>query len=203
VAPPWKPPEAARRDFFVTGEVALVAPATLSEKGEAAVKNPQQKQQKGLGPVGKAITTGTACLTVACTGPQVRPEPLSEPCPPGAVQAMADLNIDIGDEATGVLPGRGAEVISVRGGWTSVRIAGAFEELPPAAILKGRLLFGDKRVYGRFTEAQERNGTRTWPVCMELLNTDGEQGLAMKPGSTTDTAKVFSTVLVKAVDRFK
>jgi len=203
VAPPWKPPEATGRDLFVTEGVALVAPATLSEQGEASMKNPQQKQQKGLGPVGKAITTGSACITLACTGSQVRPEPPAEPCPPGAVQAMAELDIDIGDHFVGGLPGPVSEVISVKEGWTRVQLSGGFEDLPPAAILKGRLIFGGDRVYGRFIEAQEYKGTRTWPVCMELGDTSGNRGLELEPGSTADTAKVFSSVTVRAVDRFK
>jgi hypothetical protein len=189
-----KPPEADRDNFFTVAE--------------ASVKNPQQKQQKGLGPMGKAITTGSACLAMACTGPQVRPEPPTEPCPPGAVEAMAKLDIDIGDKGAGwLLSGPVRSVTSVREGWTRFQIAGAFEDLPPNTILKGRLLFGGDRVYGRFIEAQEYKGRgvygRTWPVCMELLNTSGHRGLELEPGSTADTAKVFTSGRVKAVDRFK
>jgi serine/threonine-protein kinase len=191
VAPPWKPPEATGR-----------------ENGEASMKTPQQKQQKGLGPVGKAITAGSVCLTFACTGPQVRPEPPAEPCPPGAVQAMAALNIDIGDNEYALFTsGPVAEVISVREGWASLRLFAPFEDLPDGSILKGRLLFGSERVYGRFTEAQEykKKGVygRTWPVCLELLDHTGKRGMEMKPGSTADTAKVFNSVEVKAVERFQ
>jgi hypothetical protein len=205
VAPPWKPPEATGRDFFVTEEAALVVPSTVSEKGEASVKNPQQKQQKGLGPVGKAITTGGVCITLACTGPQVRPEPPSEPCPPGAVQAMAGLNIDIGDKEDALfpLPGTGGEFISVREGWTRMEVLAGLGDMPTGSILKGRLLFGGDRIYGRFTEAQEEDGTRTWPVCLELLDRNSERGMEMESGSTADTARVINSAEVKAVERFK
>jgi eukaryotic-like serine/threonine-protein kinase len=169
-----------------------------------SVKNPQQKQPQGLGPVGKMIGTGAACLTMACTGPQVRPEPPAEPCPSGAVEAMAKLGIGIGDDNEAVfLSGGLREVIPVREGFTRARLVGLWEGLPPRAILKGRLIFGGERVYGRFTEAQEANGSRTWPVCMELLNTSEARGLELEPGSTADVAKVFNSVVVKAVDRFQ
>jgi serine/threonine protein kinase len=190
VASPMKSPEAVR------GNVLSVA--------EASVKNPQQKQQKVLGSLGKMISTGIACFGVACTGPQVRPEPPAEPCPADAVEAMAELGIAIGDHNTAVfLSGPITEVIPVREGWTSVELSGRFKGLPPGAILKGRLIFGGERVYGRFTEAQEAQGSRTWPICMELLNTSKERGLELEPGSTTEAAKVFNSVNVKAVDRFK
>jgi hypothetical protein len=198
VAPPWKPPEATGRDFLPT---------------EASMKHPQQKQQKqqkGLGPVGKVLTTG-ACITMACTGlqSQVRPEPPAEPCPPGAVKAMAELDIDIGDKGDALFTsGPGGEFMSVREGWTSVRLVGKpFDNLSAGAMLKGRLIFGAERVYGRFTEAQEYKGKgvygRTWPVCLELLDQFGKRGMEMESGSTADSAKVLNSGQVKAVDRFE
>lgn len=205
VASPWKPPEADRHHFFAAEREAVPwVPSGLREQGETSVNSPQQKQQKGLGSLGKVITAGVACVGVACTGPQVRPEPSAEPCPSGAVQAMAELGIGIGDGTEAIfLSGPITQVIPVREGWTSVQLAGRFKDLPPGVILKGRLIFGGERIYGRFTEAQNAESTRTWPVCMELLNHDNERGLPMKPGSTAEAAKVFNSVVVKAVDHFK
>ncbi|WP_224372448.1 serine/threonine protein kinase [Hyalangium versicolor] len=205
VAPPWKPPEATGPDFLVTEEAALVEPSTWSEKGEASMKRTQQKKQKGLGPVGKAIATG-ACMAAACTtGPQVRPEPPSEPCPPGALKTMAELGINIGDEGDAVLtPGPVGRLMSVREGVIRMQFAGRpFRPLGPQAFLKGRLIFGTERVYGRFTLAQERDGTRTWPVCFELADDFHKRGLPMESGSTADTASVGNTGRVVAVDRFQ
>jgi hypothetical protein len=196
VAPPWKAPEATGRDFLAT---------------EASMKDPQQKQQKqqkGLGPVGKAITTG-ACITMACTGPQsqVRPEPPAEPCPPGAAKAMAELDINIGDKGDAVFTSvKPTELLSVRDGeWAPIQLVARTlsGNLPAGALLKGRLIFGAKRVYGRFTQAQARDGTRTWPVCLELLDQYGDRGMEMESGPTADTAKVLNSAQVKAVDRFE
>lgn len=188
VAPAWKRPEAEGPDSIV----------------EASMKTTQQKQQKGLGAVGKAITASGACLTLACAGVPVRPEPPGEPCPPGAVETMARLNIVVGHLFTGAIhPGPAAQVVSVKEGWANVRLAGSFGELPPGAILKGRYLLGGTRVYGRFIQAQDREGTRSWPVCIEMRDIEGRRGLELEPGSTAETAKVYSTVEVKAVDRFE
>ncbi|WP_224246056.1 serine/threonine protein kinase [Hyalangium gracile] len=207
VASPWKPPEADRHYFFAAeGETVPWAPSGLREQGETSVNSPQQKQQKVpvLSSLGKVITAGVACFGVACTGPQVRPEPPAEPCPSGAIQAMAELGIDIGESNVAVfLSGPLRGYISVREGWTRARLSGRFEGLPHGTILKGRLLFGGERVYGRFTEAQEAEGSRTWPICMELLNASEERGLDLEPGSTAEVAEVFNSVVVKAVDRFQ
>lgn len=205
VASPWKPPEADRHHFFAAeGEAVPWAPSEVREQGETSVNSPQQKQKKVLGAMGKAITTGIACFGVACPGPQVRPEPPTEPCPSGAIQAMAELGIDIGDDIDALfLSGPLREVIPVREGWTRVELGGRWEGLPFGTILKGRLLFGGERVYGRFTEAQNAEGTRTWPVCMELLGSSNKRGLELEPGSTAEAAKVFNSVVVKAVDHFK
>lgn len=200
-----KPPESEQVAASLDAEPtpATVASRATPAKDMPSVKNPQQKQPQGLGPVGKMIGTGAACLTMACTGPQVRPEPPAEPCPSGAVEAMAELGIGIGDDNEAVFPsGPTAEVISVREGWTSLRLF-RWGELRAGAILKGRLVFGSERVYGRFTEVQEAEGSRTWPFCMELLDTSEERGLKLKPGSTAEAAKVFNSVVVKAVDRFQ
>jgi predicted Ser/Thr protein kinase len=208
VASPRKSPESDQVAAPLEAEptpVTVASRATPS-KDMPSVKNPQQKQLQGLGPVGKMIGTGAACITMtmACTGPQVRPEPPAEPCPSGAVQSMAELGIGIGDDNDAAfLSGPTAEVIPVREGWTRVELGGRWGGLPAGTILKGRLLFGGDRVYGRFTEAQNAEGSRTWLICMEVLNTSKDRGLKLKPGSTAETAKVFNSVVVKAVDRFQ
>jgi eukaryotic-like serine/threonine-protein kinase len=172
---------------------------------------PLSKKQRspGLGPVGKKLATGAACATLACTTPgsQVRPDPPDEPCPPGALETMAQLNIKIGAKGGAVFPpyGTGLELISVREGWTSINLVARTlpGDLPAGSILKGRLVFGAKRVYGRWTQAQEPDGTRTWPVCLEMLDSDNHRGLEMESGSTADTARVLNSTRARAVDRFQ
>jgi serine/threonine-protein kinase len=191
VATPVKPPEADRDNSFTVAE--------------ASVKNPQQeqqKQQKVLAPVAKTIITGIACLGVACTGPQVRPTPPPEECPPGAVEAMEKFRIKLGDEGVAAFHAEGdPRPIAVREGWTSVRLPVRWKGLPPDTSLVGKLIFGGERVYGRFTEARLPEGGGTVRVCVEVWE-ERKPGTPIWPGSTAGNVKVGSGLSVRAVERF-
>ena len=206
VAAPWMAPEAQQAAAALNGAPTLAAvalPATLSEE-KASVK---MKKNTGVSP-GKALGLGVAaCLTMACPGPQVRPTPPPEDCPPGAVEAMEKLGIKVGDEwlqVTWSARGEGSGRRSVKEGWTSIRVFSGIRriELRPDTILSGKLLFGD-RVYGRFTEARLPKGGGTVRVCMELRDGSGKRGLEREPGSTEGNVKVWDTGYVRAVDRFE
>jgi len=69
-------------------------------------------------------------------------------------------------------------------------------------ILSGRLFFGEKRVYGRFTQLQRPTG-ESYPVCLELWGTDNAPGVELKARLGPDTARIFSDVDVRAVKRFE
>ena len=206
VAAPWMAPEAQQAAAALNGAPTLAAvalPATLSEE-KASVK---MKKNTGVSP-GKALGLGVAaCLTMACPGPQVRPTPPPEDCPPGAVEAMEKLGIKVGDEwlqVTWSARGEDSGRRSVKEGWTSIRVFSGIRriELRPDTILSGKLLFGD-RVYGRFTEARLPKGGGTVRVCMELRDGSGKRGLEREPGSTEGNVKVWDTGYVRAVDRFE
>ncbi|QSQ25189.1 serine/threonine protein kinase [Pyxidicoccus parkwayensis] len=206
VAAPWMPPEAQEAAAALNGAPTLAAvalPATLSEE-KASVK---MKKNTGVSP-GKALGLGiAACLTMACPGPQVRPTPPPEDCPPGAVEAMEKLGIKVGDETLQVTwsaRGEDAGRRSVKEGWTSIRVFSGSHEIGmhPDTILSGKLLFGD-RVYGRFTEARLPKGGGTVRVCMELRDGSGKRGLEREPGSTEGNVKVWDTGYVRAVDHFE
>lgn len=215
VAPAVQGLEAARAAAPSESEPASAAAAPLAapledtpamKTRDTPAKPPLQKARPpGLGPVAKTLAAGATCATLACTtpAPQVRPEPPGEECPPGAVQAMAELGIAIGAKNVTLLVGPPLGVISVKEGPISTVFGGRLEDLRAGSIMKGRILFGGKRVYGRFTQAQEEDGTRTWPVCFELLDSNGHRGLEMESGSTADTAKIYNSVEFRAVDRFK
>ena len=165
------------------------------------------KMKKNTGvPPGKALGLGiAACLTMACPGPQVRPTPPPEDCPPGAVETMEKLGAEVGNEWIGVTwanPGGATGRITVKEGWTSLRIYTGIPGLRPGTILTGKLIFGD-RVYGRFTEARLPNGGGTVRVCMELLNNSLKRGLEREPGSSEGSVKVWNSGMVRAVDRFE
>jgi len=203
VAPPWRPPD--------TEAGAQVPTATAKE--EASVDNAQQKkvaQKKAAGALTKVAMTGCVVAgAVGCSAPalQVRPQPAPEACPKGAVESMAKLGItpgSIGDAATLKLRGS-VEIISVKEGWTTLRLYSGFEKLPQDTRLSGRLIFGD-RVYGRFTQATlpEYAGGGTVPVCLELQEANGpKRGLDYEPESTENDVKVYSAAQVRAVERFE
>jgi hypothetical protein len=205
VAYPWNPPEATRRDFFVTEEAALQPASSSHEKGEASVKDPQQKQPKGLGSVAKMIGTGITCATMACTGPQVRPTPPPEDCPSGAVEAMGRLRIADYDWETATFFAGNQKIvgvnITVRAGPTTVYLARTFGDLPTNTMLSGRLIMEGDRVYGRLTEARTPKGER-FPVCMQIIE-DATFGLRAEPNPGSNSASVFPVFDVRAVDRFE
>jgi hypothetical protein len=201
VAPPLKAPDSAR-GLLATGEAVpmSVASAATLEEGDASVKTQQQKR---LGAVKKTLATAGACTVLGCPGAQVRPPPEPRPCPPGAVETMEKFGIPIGDSRGAtffLIPGQAtAQPTTVREGWTSLRMWGGWEKLKPA-ILSGELIFGE-RVYGRLTQARTEDGT--FPVCIELHDEKGGRGLIRMPNGDANTAKVFSTVTIKAVRHFE
>ncbi|MBZ4421762.1 serine/threonine-protein kinase [Myxococcus sp. RHSTA-1-4] len=200
----------AAAPLLVASTPAAAAPATHVED-QTAVKTlktafppttpAMNAKAPALRTVGKVLCMGATSAALACTGPQVRPAPPSESCPPGAEGAMERLGIGVGEIHPLKFPGTQRQVISVREGYTEWEVIGEWEGLPYPTRLSGRLVFGDGRVYGRLTEARTPKGERI-PVCMVLYGTDLKLGLLRKPGGGANTAQVFSVGTVKAVERF-
>jgi serine/threonine protein kinase len=192
LAPPLKPPEAEP-----------VAPAVAPEKEEASVKTPQQQKPQRASAVKKAAAA-TICTTIACAGPQVLPPPPEpKPCPPGALEAMAQFGIKPGDrEDASFRLGTGGDEswIKVKAGWTQV-LTGGWKELPGGTLLEGELFLSD-RVYGRFTQALTPDG-KTYPVCVELYESGGHRGNDRRDNGKGTTAEMHTAVDVRAVNGFK
>jgi len=157
----------------------------------------------GLGAVGKALCVGATSAALACSGGTlIRPTPPSESCPPGALEAMEKLDIDIGRRRPVLFPGTHREVITVRQGHAELELIGALGKLPDSTRFVARLTFGDGRVYGRLIEARIPGGERH-PVCLELYDADGKRGLVRESDGGPDTARVFSGGTIEAVERFE
>ena len=223
VAPSWPPPEIERAAAppLAKEAPAVVASLVTRPKDDALKKqqapSPQgdTKQKGTLSPVAKWCVGAAAAANMACPGAQVRPGPEAEPCPAGAVETMTDtLGINIGGKVDVYFPFVGQHgPVSVREGPTSVKTGETRGKLPVGTILRGRLHFGEGRVYGRFTEAQTPTGD-AFKVCMQLVT--GERlakrgggyhkpgpGIGMQPGSTPDNVLIFSIEHVMAVERFE
>jgi eukaryotic-like serine/threonine-protein kinase len=218
VAPSWPPPEIeqAAAPPPVEKTPAVVASLVTRSKDDALKKqqapSPQgDKTQKGiLSPVARWCLGAAAAANTACPGAQVRPVPEAEPCPAGAVETMTEtLGIPIGSTGVVSFTRENPKPITVREGVTTVRLVYGGDlvdpdnrwKLPTGTILSGRLLFGDGRVYARFTEARIPTGD-TFKVCLEAGD-EGKRGVPAEPDGGPETAKVFASMAVKAVRRFE
>ena len=73
--------------------------------------------------------------------------------------------------------------------------------LPDGTRLSGQLCIGEKRVYGRITQAVTPAGD-TFTVCMELVDPySGDRGLEVEPNR--GAIKVRPRAAVKTVERFE
>jgi hypothetical protein len=206
VAPVEALPEAvpATAPPMVEATGVAAAPLAALTKEDVPVMKESKPSASALKKVGmKAMGVAGACLNLACSGPQVRPAPPPEDCPPGALEAMKELGIERGDAQVFVFDVIKGEphVITVREGNATLRLGGEWEGLPKGGLLYGKLYLAD-RVYGRFTWLRANQG-RTYPVCIELLSGDRKRGLERKPGSDADSAIIWTTGRANPVDRFE
>jgi serine/threonine-protein kinase len=119
---------------------------------------------------------------------------------------MAALGLRLGDMETvewtevrgRAFPVREDSPVFVYGHW---RTSTGQLLLPDRTRLSGQIYFGEKRVYGRFTEARTPAG-QTYPVCMELWD-DGELGAAIEPESKPGKPLVSVNADARVVDRFR
>jgi serine/threonine-protein kinase len=208
VAPVRPPPQPA----------PAVAPPAAPRKDSAPVK-PQQTPSPPpdmlslepgsllyklcLGLSGGALQ---ACIAAHSPLPPERPAPPPQECPARAVETMTALGLRLGE--TGVvewsrvrgraIPVREDSPVTVFGDWDTPTGKTA---LPTNTRLSGRVYIGEKRVYGRFTEARTPKG-ETYPVCLELWD-DGELGAAIEPDSQPGKPLVTPGADVRVVDRFR
>ncbi|HLM43251.1 MAG TPA: hypothetical protein VK458_05260, partial [Myxococcaceae bacterium] len=197
---------------------AVVAPPAMPRKDSAPVKpqpppRPLPEALPGqpgsllhklcLGLSGSALQ---ACMAAHAPVPPERSAPPPQECPAGAVEAMTALGLRLGDmktvEWTEVrgrpFPVREDSPVFLFGGWVTSTDQ---VTLPHGTRMSGRIYFGEKRVYGRFTEARTPTG-QTYPVCLELWD-DGELGSALDPKSEPGNPLVSIGADVRVVDRFR
>jgi serine/threonine-protein kinase len=197
-------PEAAPNPATIAASSAMPSEDSTLVTTFKAVQS--KKPSTPIRAVRKLAGAAITCSALAgCPGAPVRSAPPSappaEPCPEGAVEAMAKWNIRPGLTLAGTFIPRGARVITVSEGRTTVFLVSDPGFKTPDAELSGRLIFAD-RVYGRLTEAKV-NG-RAFPVCFELHDGyERKRGLAREPNGSADTVKVFSSFDVEAVSEFQ
>ncbi|HEX5745581.1 MAG TPA: serine/threonine-protein kinase [Archangium sp.] len=215
VASPWKRPEG---DAGATppgaATPAPVAPATPPP--ETRVKTPAKEAKTptlpkqtgstttkvGAAVLGCALATG--CPSPATTAQVLPTPPLPPPaeCPPGAQQAMKELELTRESEGVTIHPFPGKATTTVRPGLVTMRLNGQdhWGKLPRDTLFTGQLLFGE-RVQARLTQAYTPEG-QAYPVCLEV--TSGRYwGWEKEEGSGQDTAVVRSiSTALRPVKRF-
>jgi eukaryotic-like serine/threonine-protein kinase len=230
VASPGLAPEPARA---VAAPAQVPSPAAAASPAVPRKDNAPVKQQKTSGPQAEArpksrsAAVRNLCLGLtgaalqACLGaqqvPPVRPAPLPQPCPAGAVETMTRTlglrigeirSVEWGDVRGRPVPVREDTPIRVPGDWEAgsdldPQLRGTRVSLPDQTWLHGRLYFGEGRVYGRFTEARTPTG-ETYTVCMVLQDMGDEGiGLRMGPGSEPGKVLVSPVAVVRVVDQFQ
>ena len=221
VAPPWKPPEAdagaapPRADTPAPVTTVTLSSGTTRMKKKAPGSQAEKKGNNSTG--ANVLLAVAAAVNMACSGAQVRKEPAAQACPAGAVETMTrQLGIPLGDRHGADMPGApkylSPERVPVKDGPVSLELAGAWKAgadamgrggrvvLPDGTRLFGQLCIGEKRVYGRVTQAITPAGD-TFTVCMELYDQIGHRGLEIEPDG--GAIKVYPRVEVKTVERFE
>jgi serine/threonine-protein kinase len=201
------PAEALRKDSAPVKQhqTSGSQPEAVSKRRKAAVRT------ACLGLTGAALQ---ACLGTPQQVPPERSAPPPQACPAGAVETMTDmLGLRLGDRTSvdwSDVRGRAVQVhedatLRVGGHWEAGADwtgKGYKVALPNNTRLFGKLYVKEGRVYGRFTEARTPLGV-TYPVCLDVMDTDGNVGLALLPGSAPGKMMVEPVVRVRVVDRFK
>ncbi|RKH92054.1 serine/threonine protein kinase [Corallococcus sp. AB045] len=181
-------------------EVAATVTTQMPETSSLPLSSKPAKKVRSAMTRAAGMATCTALL--GCPGTQVRPPPPPEPCPVGAVKAMKEWGIRMGDEYIAAFDFSRPRIISVSEGPTQFLLAENVGDLRGGAELSGRLIVRD-RVYGRLTWATTNQGD-SFPVCLEVYAEEGGRGLPREPGDDSpSSARVFTTVSVKAVREFE
>jgi hypothetical protein len=150
-------------------------------------------------------TAGTCVMLwavgqLACTGPAAQVRPLTpSDCPPEAQQAMKEWRLS-GSTKVAHFPALEAGNVTVhRGHGASLQMLHDWGRMPAGSVLTGELVFGEERVYGRFTEARTPEG-KGFPVCVQILdNWDRKLGVKLERRAGPDAAVVYTNVRVEAV----
>nr|WP_242589652.1 serine/threonine-protein kinase [Corallococcus macrosporus] len=193
-------PEATAAAVALPATHQEVAATVTTQTPETPSSKPAKKARSVLT---RAAVTAACTALLGCPGPQLRPPPPPEPCPIGAVKAMEARGIEIGDKYVAIFERSRPRIISVSEGPAQFLLGETVGDLPGGTTaLSGRLIVRD-RVYGRLTWAVTPQGD-SFPVCLEVFTEGGGRGMEREPGDDSpSSARVFSTVRVKAVQEFE
>ncbi len=189
----------------VAATPAPVARATPSQDTRMKTPHPPSTTQQAKHEPLPGGTAGTCVMLwavgqLACAGPTAQVRPLTPAdCPPEAQQAMKEWRLSGTESASFPVELHAGNVTVRRGYGASLQMLEDWGRMPGGSVLTGELVFGEERVYGRFTEARTPEG-KWFPVCVQILDEwDGKRGVKLERRSGPDTAMVYSNVRVEAV----
>jgi hypothetical protein len=213
VAPDGGPPESVQAAPLLPAvpfRAAAAPEAAPPPEEETSVKKtpaaaPSSPATRLLKAAAKTVTAAATCAGLACaSAPPPRPPPPEAPCPPGALEALGTLGLRLGASATAMFDydAHQSAPIPVREGKVRMQLGANFGKLS-SGMAVGELIVG-KRVYVRFTEAWPHGGSESFPVCLELRDSDGVRGAERAPGDTGETtARAINYNRAYAVERFE
>jgi serine/threonine-protein kinase len=172
---------------------ASVAAATTREEPSMT----KSKTTRAL--LAAGCVAGSACVS----GPQHRQRPEPAECPPGADATHKRFNIIPMRPERIIIPPFDTKYpdVVVSEGPVTAEILPPWGSLPSGILIDGELFFTKGHVYGRFTQAHLPNGEIV-PVCLQVWTSRG-LGIAMKPGSTRQKARVSNIMSAQPVWRFE
>ena len=218
VAQPGNPAEANRGAAPVRAQPPAPTPTAMLRKEDSRMRSeekaaPQaQKKAQRCVPIRQRVCMAAGVCSIiltGCTGAQVRPESAPMECPVGWYETHTKFGIRGGDAVLPGYKGRvGEEPATLKEGPLTVR-ARDVGALPEGTLLMGTLVFGEKRFFGRFTQAQTPD-RQTYPVCLQVeRDAPTPSGCTVgvgdcpKAGSKPGAFKIFPTLPLRETNRFE
>jgi serine/threonine-protein kinase len=174
----------------VAGAGPQKSPTTPAPVAVSATHREEPKMMKSMkSKTARALTAATCLAGSACAGgPQHRPPPQEEDCPPGSDEMMRHLDVYFGSRGIVIVPfdhnKETPEYAYVPEGKVTVQTIGGWGVLPSRSYIYGEMFFSKGKLYGFFTQARLPNGDIV-PICMQL-----SPALDILPGSTAKVARV-------------
>ncbi|QRN92986.1 protein kinase [Archangium violaceum] len=151
----------------------------------------------------RSLAVSFCVTTSACvSSPQQRPPPPPEACPAGSADTLTPFGIEEGDYGPVFIESFRPPVdLYLAEGDVTAIVDRGWKGLPEGTPMYGKVLFGNGRVYGRFTRIRLPGGEIA-PVCLEVTSSSGT-GIAMKPERMGRKVRVINNLHVMSVRRFE
>ncbi|RJS27192.1 serine/threonine protein kinase [Corallococcus sp. H22C18031201] len=190
-------PEPLDASFVRTADPVEPAPEPIAKKRRT---EPHGALKKASG-AAVAACLGAACATVPASLPAAQP---TEPCPPGAVEAMRAAGLKYHEWMDGLLVnGTMDESVVKEGPIYALQIGPySWHSLPEGTRYIGKVFFTEAATHVWINEARMPDG-RHIPVCMQFYwQVTARYGYPVQKGDTAVERKLFNPLLLVPVYSF-